>query len=72
MVDDKPRIHAVLEECCPIAFTTILVKQGKYSRDDSYRPRPDLTIERIGDLRSFTEADFMLPHPRPTTSAGTH
>jgi FMN phosphatase YigB (HAD superfamily) len=63
MVDDKPRIHAALELCCPAEFTTILVKQGKYAQDETVRPRPDLTIDRIGDLGKLSSEQFRFAPP---------
>jgi FMN phosphatase YigB (HAD superfamily) len=58
MVDDKPRIHAALEKTSPTDFTTILVMQGKYSTDQTARPRPDLVVESIGDLRFLPPEAF--------------
>lgn len=57
MVDDKPRILAALERCCPTAFTTILVAQGKYAHDQ-VSPRPDYVVEHIADLLTFTRPQF--------------
>ncbi len=58
MIDDKPRILAALETCCPTAFTTVLVQQGKYgSGEDS--PRPDFVVQQIADLITFTRAQFL-------------
>jgi FMN phosphatase YigB (HAD superfamily) len=59
MVDDKPRIHAALEQCCATDFTTILVKQGKYATDASARPRPDYTVDAVGDLRFWQKEQFL-------------
>jgi FMN phosphatase YigB (HAD superfamily) len=59
MIDDKPRIHAALERICPTEFTTILVKQGKYAKDTSVRPRPDYEVDAIGDLRTWTKERFL-------------
>ncbi len=61
MVDDKPRIHAALERTCPADFTTILVMQGKYARDDTWEPRPDLVVDSIGDLRFLPDSAFTAP-----------
>jgi FMN phosphatase YigB (HAD superfamily) len=69
MVDDKPRIHAALEECCTTEFTTILVKQGKYATDTSVRPRPDYEVDAIGDLRTWTKEKFL--HVPQREAAGT-
>lgn len=61
-VDDKPRIIAALEEICPSEFTTILVLQGKYAEDQTFVPKPDYVIKRIGDLEKFSREDFVTPH----------
>jgi phosphoglycolate phosphatase-like HAD superfamily hydrolase len=60
-VDDKPRIISALERDCPDTFTTVLVLQGKYARQAEADPTPDYTIQRIGDLRTFTRANFLAP-----------
>jgi FMN phosphatase YigB (HAD superfamily) len=57
MVDDKARILAALETCCPTEFTTVLVCQGKYAHLDA-SPKPDHVIEHIADLRRFTRQQF--------------
>lgn len=61
MVDDKPRILAALERCCPTEFTTVLVNQGKYAYE-SASPAPDYVIEHIADLRTFTRQQFLVAH----------
>jgi FMN phosphatase YigB (HAD superfamily) len=64
MVDDKPRITAALERMCPATFTTILVLQGKYAQSaGDYSPKPDVVIERIGDLRAFGRDRFVASAP---------
>jgi FMN phosphatase YigB (HAD superfamily) len=61
VVDDKPRITAAFEAMCPATLTTVLVLQGKYARSAAdYLPRPDVVIERIGDLRNFTGEQFRV------------
>lgn len=60
-VDDKPRIIAALEQDCPDKFTTILVVQGKYARDDDYVPKADYTVAHIADLLKFDRATFVSP-----------
>lgn len=59
MVDDKPRILAALETCCPTEFTTVLVCQGKYSHEDA-SPKPDYVVEHIADLRQFPWQQFFV------------
>jgi FMN phosphatase YigB (HAD superfamily) len=69
MVDDKPRILSVLETCCPATFTTIQVLQGHYAVEGTYKPEPDLVIERIGDLRFFDRDRFLSGRGRPVGMA---
>jgi hypothetical protein len=43
-------------------ITTVFVHQGHYAQAadmDSIAPRPDRVIERIGDLREHSSADFL-------------
>lgn len=57
MVDDKARILAATKQRYPDQFVTIHVRQGHYGRDpERYTPAPDLTVDAIGDLRTFTLA----------------
>jgi FMN phosphatase YigB (HAD superfamily) len=59
MVDDKPRILAALKEAWGDHITTVLPRQGRYSRDaKGYRPA-DLTVERIGDLLTHNLPDLL-------------
>jgi FMN phosphatase YigB (HAD superfamily) len=60
-VDDKPQILASMKRDFPSTFTTILVKQGKYAVENDVTPAPDYTVQRIGDLRSFSAQAFALP-----------
>lgn len=58
-VDDKARILAALRARRPDRFVTVHVRQGHYGTDPTvYTPAPDLTLDHIGDLRTFTAADF--------------
>jgi FMN phosphatase YigB (HAD superfamily) len=70
MVDDKPRIHAALERTRREDFTTILVMQGKYSVDDTWRPRPDLVVESVGDLRFLPDSAFTFNRVAETAPDG--
>lgn len=60
MVDDKPRILAALETCCPTEFTTVLVCQGKYAHEGASR-KPDYVVQHIADLQEFARAQFLEP-----------
>jgi len=70
IIDDKPRILAVLARECTADFTTVLVRQGSYaSHACDYEPRPDIIVDRIGDLRTFTAEQFLRPQQ---TAGATH
>jgi hypothetical protein len=59
MVDDKARILAESKRLRPDLFVTIHVRQGHYGVDTQvYSPAPDLTIDHIGDLHTFTLAQL--------------
>jgi hypothetical protein len=62
MVDDKPNLLADMKLRLKEKITTVFVHQGHYAQAadmDSIEPRPDRVIERIGDLREHSSADFM-------------
>lgn len=60
VIDDKPRILSLLEECCPTEFTTVLVCQGKYASEaEMFAPRPDCVVRSIGAVRTLTHRDFL-------------
>lgn len=50
MVDDKARILADVKRLAPNRFVTIHIVQGHYAGDTSFDPKPDLTLDSIGDL----------------------
>jgi len=61
MVDDKPNLLAAMKTAMGGTLTTVFVRQGHYalaaqSVEDG--PRPDRSIERIGELLEFTSSDF--------------
>ena len=61
MVDDKPQLLAAMKQSMGEALTTVFVRQGHYaveSANAAIEPSPDITIERIGDLRNFALSDF--------------
>jgi hypothetical protein len=45
--------------------TTVFARQGHYARDPQVAryPRPDLTIDRIGELRQFDLAQLHAAAP---------
>ncbi len=60
MVDDKAGILADSEALLGNRLTTVFVKQGKYAQDPPpISFTPDITVERIGDLRNYTARDFL-------------
>ncbi len=55
MVDDKARILAETKRRYPELFVTVHVRQGHYGLDpERFSPAPDLVVDSIGDLRTFT------------------
>ena len=59
MVDDKLRILTAIKARFPDRFVTVHVRQGHYGHDTNYAdPGPDLSVDRIGDLRGLTLEDF--------------
>jgi FMN phosphatase YigB (HAD superfamily) len=53
LVDDKPRILSAVKRAWGGKVTTVFPRQGHYAHDPSaatYRPAPDVTVERIGEL----------------------
>jgi FMN phosphatase YigB (HAD superfamily) len=63
MVDDKANLLAAMKTAMGPRLTTVFVRQGHYALDpqsNSVEPRPDLVIERIGDLINHTLNDFQV------------
>jgi hypothetical protein len=53
MIDDKVRILAAMKAAWGSKLTTVFPRQGHYALDAKQVasfPKPDVTIERIGDL----------------------
>jgi len=66
MVDDKVRILAAMKDIWRSRLTTVFVRQGHYALDASLLaawPRPDVTLERIGDLLDYN-LESLLAAPR--------
>ena len=62
MVDDKPLLLAQMKRQLGKQLTTVFVRQGHYAIEQQLLqedPAPDITIERVGDLRSFKAHDFL-------------
>lgn len=74
MVEDKPLLLAQLKREMGKTLTTVLVRQGHYALDQKAsldEPLPDITIERIGDLRSFNTQDFLAAASGPAAGGGS-
>ena len=60
MIDDKPQILADSHAIMGDILTTVFVEQGKYAvnqHPDGFTP--DISVLRIGDLRSYTAQQFL-------------
>jgi FMN phosphatase YigB (HAD superfamily) len=60
MIDDKPQILADSRLIMGDVLTTVFVEQGKYAANqhpDGFTP--DISVSHIGDLRSYTAAQFL-------------
>jgi hypothetical protein len=55
VVDDKVRILTAVKHAWGERVTTVFPRQGHYARESEVErhPRPDLTIDRIGEFTSF-------------------
>ena len=56
LVDDKIRLLAAVKEAWGERVTTVFPRQGHYALDAetvARCPAPDVTVERIGDLRAL-------------------
>ena len=57
MVDDKVRILAAIKKHWGERVTTVFPRQGHYALDEALvaqYPKPDITLERIGDLQKYS------------------
>ncbi|MGA9352273.1 MAG: HAD family hydrolase [Terriglobales bacterium] len=57
MIDDKVRLLAALKQHWGNRVTTIFPRQGHYAHDArqvAQYPKPDITIERIGELQNYS------------------
>lgn len=63
MVDDKVRLLAAIKEYWGSRVTTIFPRQGHYAHDAAEvarYPKPDITIERIGELQNYSLEQILL------------
>ena len=61
MVDDKPQVLADMKRVLGDRACTVFVRQGHYAAEAdaaSMQPRPDRSIERLGDLCACDQAYF--------------
>jgi FMN phosphatase YigB (HAD superfamily) len=62
MVDDKVRLLAAIKKYWGEKVTTIFPRQGHYALDaalvQQFR-KPDITVERIGELQKFSAAEIL-------------
>jgi FMN phosphatase YigB (HAD superfamily) len=60
LVDDKVRILTAVKQVWGERLTTVFPRQGHYARaaDVTTYPRPDITIERIGELLRYDRSAF--------------
>jgi FMN phosphatase YigB (HAD superfamily) len=62
MVDDKVRILAAIKKHWGARVTTVFPRQGHYALDAAQVaqcPKPDITIERIGQLQKYSVEDIL-------------
>ena len=61
LIDDKVRILAAVKEIWKQRVTTVFVRQGHYAHDAAVAkyPIPDITLERIGELKELLLADIL-------------
>jgi FMN phosphatase YigB (HAD superfamily) len=73
-VDDKRELLAHTKERLRDRVTTVHVRQGHYAADPSEGPPPDISVDRIADLRRVAASSFAAtartPLARLTTGGG--
>ncbi|GCE13051.1 HAD family hydrolase [Tengunoibacter tsumagoiensis] len=62
MIDDKPQILIDMKEALGPKITTVFVRQGKYAKEHPKNFAPDISVDKIGDLRTFTAEQFLYPN----------
>ncbi len=60
MIDDKDTILNATQELLGEKLVAVFVCQGKYARDPKLQadPAPNVTVEKIGDLREFSAEEY--------------
>ena len=62
IVDDKVRILAAIKKYWGVRVTTVFPRQGHYALDAAQvakYPKPDITIERIGELQKYSLEEIL-------------
>lgn len=60
VIDDKAQILADIKAALGERLTTVFVRQGKYAQQGlPANFTPDISVERIGDLRDYSARDFL-------------
>lgn len=62
MIDDKVRILAAVKDYWGSRVTTVFPRQGHYALDAALvakYPEPDITIERIGELKNYSLEELL-------------
>ena len=69
LIDDKPGILMRSKASLGAKLTTVHVLQGKYALDPKYAVdyKPDIVVERIGDLLKYSQDDFLLKSKQTAT-----
>lgn len=67
LIDDKPGILMRSKASLGDKLTTVHVLQGKYALDPKHAVdyKPDIVVERIGDLLKYGKDDFLLTSKKP-------
>ena len=68
MVDDKVRILAAIKKHWGSRVTTVFPRQGHYALDlaeVARYPKPDITIERIGELQKYSLEQILAAAAAP-------
>ena len=63
MIDDKVRLLTAIKKVWGDRVTTVFPRQGHYAADAEVAkyPKPDVTIERIGELLQWTSPPGVSP-----------
>ncbi len=67
MVDDKVRILAAIKQHWGARVTTVFPRQGHYALDAALvaeYPKPDITLERIGELQKYSLEEILAAAER--------